>query len=146
VQAAAKAAGDPKFVDGIITVSYLKDPLDPQQTDDKGVKLFKDVMSKYYSDGKVDNAFNFYGMAVAWSMVDALKRSGANPTRKSLLEAIGTLNETDNPFLYAGVAARNTASDHYTITQEYQAKYSSSVGDYQPLSKLIDVRGKIKFP
>ena len=143
---AAKAAGDPKAVDGILTVSYLKDPLDSQQASDKGVQLYKQVMSKYYPDGKVEDGFNFYGMAVAWSMVDALKKAGANPTRKSLLDAINNLNETDNPFLFPGIDAKNTSSDHYTITQEFQAKFSASAGDYVPISKLIDVRGKIKFP
>ena len=146
VQAAAKAAGDPKAVDGILSVAYTKDAIDPQQANDKGVQLYKQVMGKYYPDGKVEDAFNFYGMAVAWSMVDVLKKAGSNPTRKSLLEAINTMNEPDNPFLFAGVDAKNTPSDHYTITQEYQAKYSASLGDYQAISKLIDVRGKIKYP
>jgi branched-chain amino acid transport system substrate-binding protein len=146
VQAAAKAAGDPKAVDGILTVSYLKDAIDPAQQGDKGVQLYKQVMQKYYPDGKVEDAFNFYGMAVAWSTVDVLKKAGTNPTRKSLAEALNSMNETNNPFLYPGVTAKNTSSDHYTITQEYIEKYDPAVNDYKPLSQPIDVRGQIKFP
>jgi branched-chain amino acid transport system substrate-binding protein len=146
VLAAQKAAGDPAAVNGVQSVSYLKDAIDPNQQSDKGVQLYKQIMSKYYPDGKVEDAFNFYGMAVAYTMVDALKKAGSNPTRKSLLSAINNLDETDNPFLYPGVAAKNTSNDHYTITQEYQEKFDASVGDYKPISKLIDFRGKISFP
>lgn len=146
VQAAEKAAGDPKAVDGILSVGYLKDPIDPAQANDPGVKLYKQIMAKYYPDGKVDDGFNVYGMATAYSLVDALKRAGANPTRQSVLAAINTLDESDNPFLYPGVVAKNTASDHYTITQEYQEKFDAAVGDFRPISPLIDVRGQITYP
>ena len=146
VGAAAKAAGDPKAVDGILSVSYLKDAIDPAQASDQGVQLYKQMMAKYYPDGKVEDSFNFVGFAAAWSTVDVLKKAGSNLTRKSLLEAIRSMNEPDNPFLYKGITAKNTSSDHYTITQEYQEKYDAALGDYRPISQLIDVRGKIKFP
>ena len=146
VGAAAKAAGDPKAVDGILTVSYLKDPIDPAQASDAAVQQYKQLMAKYYPDGKIEDSFNFVGFAAAWSTVDVLKKAGNNLTRKSLLDALGTFNEPDNPFLYKGITAKNSSSDHYTITQEYQAKYDAALGDYRPISPLIDVRGKIKFP
>jgi branched-chain amino acid transport system substrate-binding protein len=146
VQIAATAAGSPAAVNGLNSVSYLKDAIDPAQQSDKGVQLYKEVMSKYYPDGKVNDAFNFYGMAVAWTMVDALKKSGVNLTRKGLLNTLNGLSESDNPFLYPGVTAKNTSKDHYFITQEYQEKYDATLGDYKPTSKLIDFRGKISFP
>jgi branched-chain amino acid transport system substrate-binding protein len=146
VQIAQKAAGDAAAVNGILTVSYLKDALDPAQASDAGVTLYKKIMGQYYPSGNVNDAFNFYGMAVAYTMVDALKKTGVNLTRKGLLSTINSLNETDNPFLYKGVSAKNTASDHYTITQEYQAKYDATKGDYTPISNLIDFRGQITFP
>ena len=146
VQIAQKAAGDPAAVNGILTVSYLKDALDPAQQSDSGVMLYKQIMSKYYATGNVNDAFNFYGMAVAYTMVDALKKSGVDLTRKGLLNTINHLNETDNPFLYPGVVAKNSPSSHYTITQEYQAKYDAAKGDYTPISQLIDFRGKVTFP
>jgi hypothetical protein len=48
--------------------------------------------------------------------------------------------------MYPGIPVKNTASDHYTITQEYIAKYDTSVNDYKSISQPIDVRGQIKFP
>jgi len=145
VTAAGKLAGHRKAFNGLLTVAYTKDAIDPAQAGDKGVQLYKTIMGKYYPEGKVEDAFNLYGVAVSYSMVDALKKAGTNPTRKSLLDALNNLNEPDNPFLYPGVVAKNTPSDHYTITQQYQAKWDSTLGDYVPISKVIDSRGKVKF-
>lgn len=143
VMAAAKAAGDPAAVQGIFSVEYTVDPTDPAQASSAGVTQFKDIMQKYYPTGDVTDAFNVYGMATAYSLVDVLKKAGANPTRQSVLNALNSWSET-NPFLLSGVHAANTPSDHYTITQELLAKYDGS--RYVPQSQLIDVRGKIKFP
>ena len=146
IQSAQKAAGDDAAVNGIISVEYLKDQLDPAQANDAGVQLFKQIMQKYYPDGKIEDGFNMYGMATAYSLVDVLKKAGPNLTRQAVLDQMANLNETDNPFLYQGIVAKNTPQDHYTITQEYLAKYDTSVNDYKALSQTIDVRGQIKFP
>jgi branched-chain amino acid transport system substrate-binding protein len=146
VQAAQKAAGDEAAVNGIVTVVYLKDSVDPAQATDAGIQLFKQIMAKYYPDGKVEDGFNIYGMATAWTLVDVLKKAGPNLTRQAVLDQMNQLSETDNPFLYPGIVVKNTSNDHYSITQEYLAKYNTSANDYQALSQTIDVRGQIKFP
>jgi branched-chain amino acid transport system substrate-binding protein len=146
LQATQKAAGDAAAVNGIVTVEYVKDPADPTLANDAGVQMYKQVMTKYYPDGKVEDGFNIYGMATAWSLVDVLKKAGPNLTRQAVLDQLGTLSETENPFMFAGVPIKNTSSDHYTITQEYLAKYDATINDYKSMSPLIDVRGQIKFP
>jgi branched-chain amino acid transport system substrate-binding protein len=146
VQAAQKAAGDDAAVNGIITTVYLKDSVDPAQANDPGIQLYKQIMGKYYPDGKIDDGFNVYGMATAWTLADVLKKVGPNLTRQAVIDQLTNLSETDNPFLYPGIVVKNAPSDHYSITQEYLAKYNTAVNDYQPLSQTIDVRGQIKFP
>lgn len=146
VQAAQKAAGDDAAVNGILTVEYLKDSADPGQANDPGIQQYKQIMSKYYPDGKLEDGFNVYGMATAWSLVDVLKKAGPNLTRQGVLDAMSNLNETENPFMYPGISVKNTPTDHYSITQEFLAKYDTSVNDYKPISQPIDVRGQIKFP
>jgi len=146
VQAAQKAAGDPGAVDGLVTVGSLKDPADPSQASDPGIQLYKQIMGKYYADGKPEDGFNIYGMATAYSLVDILKKAGPNLTRQGVLEQLISLSETDNPFVFGGIPVKNTASDRYTITQEYVAKYDAAAGQYKPISQTIDVRGQIKYP
>jgi branched-chain amino acid transport system substrate-binding protein len=146
VQAAQKAAGDAAAVDGIVTVAYLKDPADPAQANDAGIQLYKQIMAKYYPDGKLDDSFNIYGMATAYSLADVLKKAGPNLTRQGVMDALNTLSETDNPFMFPGIPIKNTATDHYTIAQEYITKYDAAATYYKAISQPIDVRGQIKFP
>ncbi|GAC1331434.1 MAG: ABC transporter substrate-binding protein [Candidatus Dormibacteria bacterium] len=144
--AAQKATGSPAAVNGILTVNYVKDALDPANASDAGVVRFNEVMTKYYPDGKPTDAFNMYGMAVAYTMVDVLKKAGDNPTRKSLISALNNFTESDNPFLAKGVTAKNTAKDHFTITQEAVYKYDAAQTRYIQQGDFIDVRGKITYP
>jgi len=145
VQAAQKAAGDDAAVNGILSVEYLKDPADPSQANDPGIQQYKQIMGKYYPDGKLEDGFNVYGMATAWSLVDVLKKAGPNLTRQAVLDTMSTLNETENPFMYPGITVKNTPTDHYSITQEFLAKYDTSANYYKPVGQPIDVRGQIKF-
>ncbi|HEX6487745.1 MAG TPA: ABC transporter substrate-binding protein [Candidatus Dormibacteraeota bacterium] len=146
VQIAEAKAKDPASVNGLLSVNYLKDPISPQFASDPGITLYKQVMAQYYPAGKVSDAFNIYGMATAWSMVDALKNAGVNPTRSSLLDALNNLNEPHNPFLLPGITIMNTPSNHYSITQEEITKYDAAAGDYTPVSGILNFRGKVKFP
>ncbi|MFN2463860.1 MAG: ABC transporter substrate-binding protein [Candidatus Dormibacteria bacterium] len=146
VKAAQKATGSPVAVDGILSAGYVNDPLDPANASNAGITLYKEIMSKYYPEGKPDDSFNIYGMAVAYTMVDVLKHAGDNPTRKSLISALNNFTETDNPFLGKNVVAKNTPKDHFTITQSQVIKYDAAQGRYIPQGDLIDVRGKITYP
>ncbi|MDE3077017.1 MAG: ABC transporter substrate-binding protein [Chloroflexota bacterium] len=146
MQAAQKAAGDTKAVQGILTTLYTKDPVDPTQSSQPGMQLYKQIMSKYYPDGKPEDGFNIYGMATAYSLVDVLKKAGPNLTRQAVMDALNNWSEPNNPFLYPGIVAKNSPTDHYTITQAYLAKYDPAANDWAPVSQPVDVRGEIKFP
>jgi ABC-type branched-subunit amino acid transport system substrate-binding protein len=146
LQAAQKSAGDAAAVNGIISALYLKDSLDPGLADDRGMQLFKQIMARYYPEGKVEDNFNVYGMGTAYSLVDVLQQAGPNPTRQGVLDALNSLNESDNPFVARGIAVKNSATDRYTITQQYLAAYDAAANDYRALGQLLDVRGLIKFP
>ncbi len=130
----------------LFTVAYLKDSADPAQASDAGIQLYKQIMTRYYPDGKLEDSLNVWGMAAAWSMVDVLKKAGPNLTRKTVMEVVNNLSEADNPFLYPGIPIQNTPTDHYSITQEFIEKDDSSANHYQAVTQPIDVRGQIKFP
>ena len=76
---------DPKpFLEGIVSDTYLA-PL--TKADDPWVQLFEQVRKKYIPtipmDGNVE-----YGMAVAYSFVEAMKKAGQNPTRQDLINVL----------------------------------------------------------
>jgi branched-chain amino acid transport system substrate-binding protein len=125
----------------VTSVSYIKDPSDAQWASDAGMTLYKNVISKCPSC-TVGDAFNIYGVAVAYTMVDILKLAGSNMTRTNVRDiAANQLNET-NPFLLPGVTVHTTATDHFPITQEQVITWSNDAWHLQ--GSLIDERGTLK--
>jgi branched-chain amino acid transport system substrate-binding protein len=135
------AASKGAKLDGVVSVAYIKDPTDPQWANDDGMKLYKTVIANC-STCKVDDGFNIYGVAVAWTMVDVLTKAGTNMTRKNVMDIAATqLNETSNPFLLPGVVVKTTSSDHFPITQEQVITWGT--GGWHLQGSLIDERGTI---
>jgi branched-chain amino acid transport system substrate-binding protein len=136
---AAKAGAALK---NVTSVGYIKDPTDPQWASDSGMQLYKTVIANC-TTCNVNDGFNIYGVAVAWSMVDVLKQAGSNMTRANVVSiATSGLNETSNPFLLPGVVVKTTSSDHFPITQEQVITWNGT--GWTLKGALIDERGTIK--
>jgi len=129
----------------VTSVGYLKDPTDPQWASDSGMQLYKQVIANC-STCNVNDGFNIYGAAVAWTMVDVLKKAGNTLTRKNVMDiAASQLNESGsnaNPFLLPGVTVKTTSGDHFPIMQEQVITWSGTGWTLQ--GGLIDERGTIK--
>ena len=124
----------------VTSVGYIKDPTDPQWANDSGMKLYKTVIANC-TTCNVNDGFNIYGVAVAYTMVDVLKQAGSNLTRANVMSiAASNLNET-NPFLLPGVVVKTTSSDHFPITQEQVITWNGTGWSLQ--GSLIDERGTI---
>jgi ABC-type branched-subunit amino acid transport system substrate-binding protein len=126
-----------KLVEGVISSQFLKDPTDPALAKDPGVKLYKQVLRRYLPDAKVREVANLYGMAAAYTMVDALRRAGKQPTRASLLRAATHLNER-NPFLVKGVTVRTGPNDYYPVERTRMLRFHS--GRWRQFGGLTSVR------
>jgi branched-chain amino acid transport system substrate-binding protein len=126
-----------RATNGAVSFAFLKDPTDPKLKNDKAVKLYRSVLKKYGNGANPDAVAHFYGMAVAFTMVDALKHAGKNPTRASLLKAATHLDERDNPFLRKGIAVQT--SDYYPIDHVQLQRYTKN--HWVPVGGLVDTRG-----
>lgn len=136
---AAKAGAALK---NVTSVGYIKDPTDPQWASDSGMQLYKTVIANC-STCNVNDGFNIYGVAVAYTMVDVLKQAGSNMTRANVINiATSGLNESNNPFLLPGVVVKTTSSDHFPITQEQVITWNGT--GWTSHGSLIDERGTIK--
>ena len=125
----------------VTSVGYIKDPTDPQWASDPGMQLYKTVIANCTSCN-VQDGFNIYGVAVAYTMVDVLTQAGSVMTRKNVMDiAANRLNET-NPFLLPGVVVKTTSSDHFPITQEQVIHWNGTGWTLQ--GSIIDERGTIK--
>jgi branched-chain amino acid transport system substrate-binding protein len=114
--AALPTVGGKKQVEGTISIVFLKDPTDPRWAKDRGIKLFRTIMKRYKGTNPKD-VYNVYGMSVAHTFVEALKKAGKNPTRDSIMRAATHLNLHNDPFLLPGVVVRTTPSDHFPLDQ-----------------------------
>ena len=138
---AAKGAG--AALKNVVSVGYIKDPTDPQWASDAGMQLYKTVIANC-STCKVNDGFNIYGVAVAYTMVDVLKQAGNDLTRQNVMNiASSQLNET-NPFLLPGVKVKTTGSDHFPIMQEQVINWDTTANGWKLQGSLIDERGTIK--
>ncbi len=136
------AAKNGAALKNVTSVGYIKDPTDPQWASDPGMQLYKTVIANC-TTCNVNDGFNIYGAAVAWTMVDVLKQAGSNMTRANVVSiATSGLNETTNPFLLPGVVVKTTSSDHFPITQEQVITWNGTGWSSQ--GGLIDERGTIK--
>jgi branched-chain amino acid transport system substrate-binding protein len=135
--AVQKAGADE--VNGTISTYYSKDPANARWANDPGMKLYLKIMAKYAPGADPKNGNYFYGMAKAYTFVQALRAAGKNPTRTSLMNAVLHMNDKTNPFLLPGVVTRtNGAKDAFPISQQQLVKWQD--GGFTPFGSLIDTR------
>ena len=95
----ARASTQGRTTEGALSIAFVKDPTDRARYGrDPVMKLYSSILKQYLPSGKYEDVYNYYGMAVAYTMVDALRKAGRNLTRESLLRAATHLNER-NPFM-----------------------------------------------
>jgi branched-chain amino acid transport system substrate-binding protein len=134
----AKFGSNQKQVEGSISIAFVKDPTAQQWAKDKTVRLYKTIVRRFLPGAKPDDVFNYYGMAVAYTMVDTLRKAGRNLTRAGVLRAATHLNET-NPFLLPGVRIKTSPNDYYPMDKVKLARYRGT--HWRFFGKLVDARG-----
>jgi branched-chain amino acid transport system substrate-binding protein len=127
-----------RLVEGALSSSFLKDPTDPALARDPGVKLYKQILRRYLPSAKVKEVAHLYGMAAAYTMVDALRAAGAEPTRAGLLRAATHLNERANPFFVKGIAVKTGPEDYYPIERTRMLRFRA--GRWRQLGGLVSIR------
>jgi branched-chain amino acid transport system substrate-binding protein len=133
----ARFATSQRQVDGSISIAFVKDPTASQWAKDKTVRLYKSILARFLPDAKPDDVFNYYGMAVAYTMVDTLRKAGRNLTRDSVLRAATHLDEK-NPFLLPGIRIRTSPNDYYPLDRVKLARYHGS--HWQFFGTLVNAR------
>jgi branched-chain amino acid transport system substrate-binding protein len=114
--------------DGAISSIYVDDANAPSLANNAGVKLAKQIVAAYDPKGSVYDVNVMYGLASAWTMVQALKKAGSPPTRAGLMKALLSLDTKANPFLYPGFREKTSASDHFPVDQLVLVRYHSKGG------------------
>jgi branched-chain amino acid transport system substrate-binding protein len=129
----AKTSGGGDLPERTFSVQYAKDPASPTWDNDAAMKLYKQVMAKYYPKGRPTDGLNYYGVAVAHAFTQLMYKAGKNPTRAALMKAFRNWNET-NPFLLPGNRQRTSGADQQPVACERVVKFTAS--GFQSVSKL----------
>ncbi|HKG43926.1 MAG TPA: ABC transporter substrate-binding protein [Gaiellaceae bacterium] len=138
VMGIARAATNGRATNNALSVAFVKDPTSPAWRKNKAVALYRKIMKRYFPGGKTGDVYNWYGMTVAFSMVDALRHAGRNPTRASLRRAMSHMNERNNPFLLPGVAVETSPSNYFPITKAKLVRYRKNL--WVLFGPLVDAR------
>jgi branched-chain amino acid transport system substrate-binding protein len=128
-----------KTTEGATSIAFLKDPTAARWARDPAVRLYRRILKKYGHGLKATDVYNYYGMAVAYSMVDALRHAGRKLTRKSLLRAVTHMNERANPFMLPGVRIETSPRDYFPIANARMIRYHGDQWDY--FGPLVNARG-----
>jgi branched-chain amino acid transport system substrate-binding protein len=119
-------------IDGDITATYIYDYTNNPNS--ATTKLFKSLVDKYDPGANLLDANIEYAFASAWTMVQALKQAGKNPTRQGLMVALSHLNAT-NPFLFTGTKMVTTPTERFVIDQQSLAQYKD--GAWHPFGHIF---------
>jgi branched-chain amino acid transport system substrate-binding protein len=129
----------PDLTKGALSIAFVKNPNDPIWRKDAALALYRKIMSRYNPRGKQSDVYNWYGMTVAWTMVETLKKAGKTPTRASLLRAAQNLYLRDNPFLLPGIALKTSRTRYFPLDKVYLYRYDNR--QWVRASSLLDARG-----
>ncbi len=108
-----------------MTTGYLKDPSSPTYANDAQVKLYQRLMAKYAPGQPASDGLFFYGMAKADTFIQALYRSGRNPTRQSVMNAAANL-KWKSPWLLPGSTINTSPGSAFPIRYQKLSRYQNN--------------------
>jgi len=129
----------PELTRGALSIAFVKNPNDPVWAKDKAVALYRSIMRKHNPSGRPTDVYNWYGMTVAWTMVETLKRAGKTLTRAGLLRAAQNLDTAANPFMLPGIRLKTSRTDYRPMEQVYLYRYDNK--QWVKASGLLQARG-----
>jgi branched-chain amino acid transport system substrate-binding protein len=129
----------PELTRGALSIAFLKNPSDPVWAKDESVALYRSIMRRHNPGGKPTDVYNWYGMTVAWTMVETLRKAGRNLTRAGLLRAAQSLDTAANPFLLPGIRLETSRTDYRPLEQVYLYRYDNK--QWVRASGLLPARG-----
>ena len=102
---------------GIISVAYLMDPLDPQWKNDPGMKAFDEFLAKDFPKGNRADSLIVGGFNVAQTLVQVLKQCGDNLTRENVMKQAANLKDFRTTNLLPGITINTGPIDFAAIKQ-----------------------------
>jgi len=102
---------------GLLSSTWIKDPLDPAFENDPGMKDWRAWMSKYLPGEDVRRPSFVYGYNSAATMVQVLKQAGNDLSRENIMRQARNLRDLELPMLLPGIKVSTSPTDYYPVQQ-----------------------------
>ena len=129
----------PELTKGALSIAFVKNPNDPIWAKDPIVALYRTIMKRHNPTGRPTDVYNWYGMTVAWTMVETLRKAGKNLTRAGLLKSAQSLDTAANPFLLPGIRLQTSRTDYRPMEDVYLYRYDNK--QWVKASGLLRAKG-----
>lgn len=138
------AAANGADLTNVFSTTYVKSAT--LNKTDPGIGLAGSILDKYAPSLKASfdrgDTNIVYGLAKAWTFVQALKKAGKTPTRAGLLRALNNMNLKGNPFLPAGFVIKTSSGkkrDAFPLEQLQLIKWQGgATGDWNPFGSILN--------
>ena len=127
------------YVNGMITINYVKDPTNPRWNNDAAMRQYRTIIERYGGGVNPNDYQVMYGVAKAETFVQLLYRAGRNPTRDSFMRAQTSMSYP-NKFLLPGIVQKTSRTDRFIISQMQLHRFNSSTKIWVPFGQLIEGR------
>ncbi|MGH3328332.1 MAG: ABC transporter substrate-binding protein [Streptomycetales bacterium] len=124
-------------VQGVVSATYFKDPLDPQWESDETMQLYREKMGEYSPNADPNNPFHAYGWAVAESFQRALEGMEC-PTREGLMKSARGLEGTEVGMLLPDVTLNTGPDDGFPIESMQLMRFKGE--RWELFGDVIDTR------
>jgi ABC-type branched-subunit amino acid transport system substrate-binding protein len=121
---------------GVISVNYVKDPLDPTWKDDPGMKKYLEFMAKYYPDGDKDSLFSTYGYITTQLLIHVLKQCGDELTRENVMKQAANLKNVQLDLTLPGILINTTPTDYRVNKQLQMMKFNGE--RWEPFGPILE--------
>jgi branched-chain amino acid transport system substrate-binding protein len=129
----SQGSANASLLDGVLTTDYLPTVDEP---DNPWVKKFQEIWDAHGKEGELTN-YRIYGMAMAYTTVQALQAAGQNPTRDGLVEAIETVGaDWEGPVL---APFRYSADSHMGTSGMSISKLVGNTAEEVQAIKVTDI-------
>ena len=113
---------------GIISVAYLMDALDPQWKDDPGMKAFDEFLAKDFPEGNRADSLLITGFNVAQTLVQVLKQCGDDLTRENVMKQAANLKDFRTANLLPGIKINTSPIDFAPLEQVRLRRFKGENG------------------
>ena len=129
--------------DGVLSVSPLMDPANPQLVENDAIKLYKQKIAQYAEAGTdPTNGIVAYGWTAGAALQHILESAKA-PNRLAVMEAARTTTMQSLGLMPDGSKFVSNIKNDWFLGENFTlVKYSTSAGYFTSLSELLDYNGE----